>query len=96
MTHSAALSETYWIIGARVSIRRIVKSCSICIRYRGELSNQVMGDLPRSKVNPEKHFSRTGIHCAGPFQVCPRRGRRTSYRVVCLCVRMFHHKRCAS
>lgn len=71
----SALRQQYWIIGARDVIRKILRKCVICCRYKRELSRQVMGDLPAARVNPGRVFSKTGIDFAGPFDVKPRKGR---------------------
>ncbi|GFU70761.1 uncharacterized protein TNCV_493241 [Trichonephila clavipes] len=39
------------------------------------LSLSLVGDLPVSRVNPVRAFSKSRVDFAGPFQVKPRRGR---------------------
>ncbi|GBN36874.1 hypothetical protein AVEN_270259-1 [Araneus ventricosus] len=46
-----------------------------------------MADLPRSRVQPSRVFSRVGIDYAGPFLIKPLRGRGTQ-RVLHLCFRL--------
>lgn len=74
LTHSY-LRQKYWIIGARVAILRIIRSCTICIRHHADLSKQMMADLFYSRVKPGKPFFKTGTDYANPFHVRARCGR---------------------
>ncbi|GBM20678.1 hypothetical protein AVEN_150654-1 [Araneus ventricosus] len=74
LVHSA-IRQRYWILCARVAIKRIIWKCVRCARLRSALSQQLMGDLPPSRVNPSRAFSKVGVDLSGPFQVKPRKGR---------------------
>ncbi|GBN34828.1 hypothetical protein AVEN_61683-1, partial [Araneus ventricosus] len=74
LVHSA-IRQRYWILCARVAIKRIIWKCVRCARLRSGLSQQLMGDLPPSRVNPSRAFSKVGVDLSGPFQVKPRKGR---------------------
>ncbi|XP_061400735.1 uncharacterized protein LOC133336443 isoform X2 [Musca vetustissima] len=63
------LRRKYWIIGAKNRIKLCVRCCPRCTRYRGEVRNQLMGNLPRSRVNISQPFQHCGIDYAGPFQI---------------------------
>ncbi|KAF8777396.1 hypothetical protein HNY73_014264 [Argiope bruennichi] len=71
----SAIRQVYWILQARSSIRKIVRNCVICARFRAELSRQIMADLPASRVIPGRAFLRAGRDVCGQFLSTPRRGR---------------------
>ncbi|XP_035205738.1 uncharacterized protein LOC118180776 [Stegodyphus dumicola] len=60
MLHSE-IKQRYWIINAQAVIRKIIRKCVTCCRHRSELSYQAMGDLPASRVNPARAFSKCGV-----------------------------------
>ncbi|GFU57372.1 integrase catalytic domain-containing protein [Trichonephila clavipes] len=71
----SALRMQYWIISARTVVRKVLRKCVTCFRHKSVLSQQLIGDLPVSRVNPGRAFSKSGVDFGGPFQVKPRRGR---------------------
>ncbi|GFX22816.1 integrase catalytic domain-containing protein [Trichonephila clavipes] len=52
----AALREKFWILSARDSVRRVVRRCISCFRNRPKFAEQIMGDLPESRVCPSSVF----------------------------------------
>ncbi|KAF8794364.1 hypothetical protein HNY73_002352 [Argiope bruennichi] len=71
----SAIRQAYWILGARSFIRKFVRNCVICARFRAEFSRQIMIDLPASRVIPGRVFLRAGADFCGSFLITPRRGR---------------------
>ncbi|GFV15973.1 integrase catalytic domain-containing protein [Trichonephila clavipes] len=71
----AALREKFWILSARDSVRRVVRRYISCFRNRPKFAEQIMGDLPESRVCPSSVFQRTGIDFAGPFLIRSSEGR---------------------
>lgn len=67
------LRNQYWIIDARNVIRQTVHRCNICFRYSNPSLYQIMGQLPRPRVNITSPFSHTGIDYAGPMPILLRR-----------------------
>ncbi|GFW07384.1 integrase catalytic domain-containing protein [Trichonephila clavipes] len=55
----AALREKFWIISARDAVRRVVRRCISCFKNRPRFAEQIMGDLPESRVCPSSVFQRT-------------------------------------
>ena len=70
---------------------------SLCVRIRAEVSNQLMGALPKNRITrPARPFFHVGIDYADPVQVTIHRGRGyKSYSAyiavfVCFAVQAIH------
>lgn len=50
----------YWIIGANKIIKNAINKCVQCKAMRGLPMEQLMGDLPKSKVEPSPPFTHVG------------------------------------
>ncbi|XP_064625911.1 uncharacterized protein LOC135486745 [Lineus longissimus] len=89
----AALREKFWIHRARISVKKIIRSCIGCRRRLASRLTQKMADLPAMRlVAYEPPFSRTGLDYFGPLIV--KRGRSELKRwgaiFTCLNVRAVH------
>ncbi|GFX27057.1 integrase catalytic domain-containing protein [Trichonephila clavipes] len=82
----AALREKFWILSARDAVRRVVRICISCFRNRPKFAEQIMGDLPESRVCPSSVFQRTGIDFAGPFLIRSSKGRGSRNTKCYICV----------
>ena len=85
--------ERFWIVGARVTVRRSLNTCFDCRRRQAPAGEQKMADLPKDRLTPDKPpFSFVGVDCFEPFIV--RRGRsivkRYGVLYTCLTVRAIH------
>ncbi|XP_055604920.1 uncharacterized protein LOC129753147 [Uranotaenia lowii] len=65
----------YWILGVRSAARKVVHQCIACVRARPQLIEQLMAELPASRVSPTRPFSVIGIDYWGPIQIKPRHRR---------------------
>lgn len=63
------LRRKYWIIGVKNRIKLYIMSCPRCTRYRGEVRNQMMGNLPACRVNLSQPFQHCVVDYAGPIQI---------------------------
>lgn len=90
------LRSRYWVIGAKNAIKRAVRSCVKCLRYRRETAAQLMGNLPESRVCVSHPFDHTGIDYAGPIQMKVSKGRgQRAYKgyiavFVCMATKALH------
>ncbi|XP_011262404.2 uncharacterized protein LOC105255050 [Camponotus floridanus] len=88
----AMVRQRYWM--PRALVKRIIRQCVTCTRWRSAAPQQLMDDLPR--VTPGKPFLDVGIDYVGPVQLRTARGRgHRSYRAfiaifVCLRTRAVH------
>ncbi|GBO07448.1 hypothetical protein AVEN_251895-1 [Araneus ventricosus] len=69
----SAIRQRYWILCAPVEIKRIIWKCVRCARLRSAFCQQLMGDLPPSRVNPSRAFSNVGVDLSGLLQVKSRK-----------------------
>lgn len=59
----------YWPVHGKNVIRRVLHKCIVCCRARAAPVEQLMGDLPSSRVVPSPPFSKSGVDYAGPFNI---------------------------
>jgi hypothetical protein len=92
-----AVRQKFWPISGYALTRQITRSCISCRRVRPIPYQQLMGDLPASRVTPGRPFTCTGVDYAGPYILKNGHGRtnRTikGYIVVifiCLTTRAVH------
>ena len=71
----ATLRQRYWIIRGRQAIRSVIHNCVKCIRHRGATLGQIMGDLPKYRVQAKRAFEVVGVDYAGPIMIRARSGR---------------------
>lgn len=78
--------EEFWPIGGRVLATRTVKDCVQCSKIKGTKLQQIMGNLPFSRVNPAPPFETCGTDFAGPFLISNRKGRGAKSSKCYLCI----------
>ena len=77
------LSQRYWIINPKATIRRVIKQCLVCHRKSVKPGEQMMSDLPKERLDMRRvPFFNTGVDFFGPLMV--RRGRSELKRYGCL------------
>ncbi|GFT55034.1 integrase catalytic domain-containing protein [Trichonephila clavipes] len=92
----SCIQEQYWIIGARDVIRHLIRKCIKCCKVRASITNQMMSDLPSSRISPAPAFMSCGVDYAGPFQIKTIKGRGSkSFKAyialfVCFTTRAIH------
>lgn len=90
------LREKYWIIGARILTKSIIRKCPICFKLRMESSTQLMASLPNFRTTPKRAFSCVGVDYAGPVMIRSSLGRLPKLTkawiavFVCLVTRAIH------
>ena len=65
----ASLRDTIWIPRIRNTVRSVINQCLICYRYKQQASQQLMGELPSTRVQPARAFNTIGIDYAGPIVI---------------------------
>ena len=63
------LASRFWIHGRALNlVKAVVQNCLRCVRFRGEVSSQLMGQLPAFRVSVSRPFTHTGVDLCGPFK----------------------------
>ncbi|UYV63113.1 hypothetical protein LAZ67_2003172 [Cordylochernes scorpioides] len=65
----SAIGEKYWIPSGRCLVKQILFKCIKCARFRTKAVQQLTGNLPTSRTNWTRPFTKTGIDFAGPVIV---------------------------
>lgn len=66
----AMLREKFWIVGARVAIKSVIKRCHDCKKRMAPVGEQKMADLPENRVTSDNPpFTNVGVDCFGLFIV---------------------------
>lgn len=84
----ARIRLRYWPLNGRNIARKIMRQCVKCFKYKPIVVQPIMGDLPKSRVEPARAFSRCGVDFAGPVYVRSslRRKSPTDKAYICLWV----------
>ncbi|XP_074038691.1 uncharacterized protein [Leptinotarsa decemlineata] len=80
------LSQRYWIISPRKTIRRIISKCYKCFRLNPKPVQQPMGNLPKCRISELKPFSHVGIDFCGPFRTTSTRMRGAKVTKSYICI----------
>jgi hypothetical protein len=85
-----SMRQKFWPISGYALTRQITRSCISCRRVKPIPYQQLMGDLPGSRVTPGRPFTCTGVDYAGPYILKNGHGRtnRTikGYIVIFICL----------
>ena len=87
------IREHFWLIGARVILKKMLNNCVSCKKRQASVAEQKMAALPCHRVTPDKPpFTFVGVDCCGAFTT--KRGRslvkRYGVLFTCLSVRAVH------
>jgi len=79
------LSDRFWLMSGRESIRDWEKECMECKRRKASPLSQVMAPLPELRTRKSlRAFSQTSVDYAGPFLTKQGRGKHREKRYLCL------------
>lgn len=71
-----AIRQQYWITQGAKVVRAVINKCVRCHRNKSQMQQQLMGQLPASRVNPPtKAFAQSSVDFAGPVYIRTRAGR---------------------
>jgi transposase InsO family protein len=65
----ASLRETYWIPRIKNIVRNVIHHFLPCYKLKVQTSQQLMGQLPPTRVQPARPFLTTGVDYAGPVHL---------------------------
>lgn len=52
----------YWPLAALREIKRIIRNCGTCFRHSVQPCQQLMSDLPKSSICPDRSFQSVGVN----------------------------------
>lgn len=81
------LQESFWTLAAKSTVRRVLHKCIVCFRSRPISAQQLMGDLPESRVTYNRVFFNVGLDYGGPFNLKLSRN-KTCKAYMCLFICM--------
>lgn len=89
------IRQQVWIINARDVVRKVVRRCVHCFKYRPKLMQQIMGDLPADRFRAQRPFLVCGVDFCGPFFTSYRLKRRIPFKTyvalfICFSSRAVH------
>lgn len=65
----AGVRQKYWPLKGRVMARSVTTRCVTCIRARPKFVHPLMAALPKTRVQPSRPFTVSGVDFAGPLVV---------------------------
>ena len=72
------VGSEYFVSGAKRLARTVCKRCITCQKVAAKADYQLMGQLPRARLQAEPPFTTTGVDYAGPFLLKTSNTRRSS------------------
>jgi len=69
------LRQRYWLPGGRAAVKTHIHRCVRCVRWRAAAPQQIMGNLPGTRITPSRPFEHTGVDYAGPVMLRTTKGR---------------------
>lgn len=63
------IRERFWPIKGKIMARSTVQKCIRCVRAQPQLCQQLMGNLPKTRVTPARPFINSGVDYCGPFWI---------------------------
>ena len=84
---SSYLSSNFQFTGGiQGMIKKIIRYCCTCIRHSRANNDQIMADLPKSRVTPTRAFSVCGVDLSGAFTVKCTAHRTVKYTKAYICL----------
>ena len=81
-TMNSVRSHGVWAVALNAQVKGVIHRCVPCRRYRGQMGEQKMADLPPERTSADAPFTNSGVDLFGPFYV--KEGRRRIVRFVAL------------
>jgi len=93
---TAMIHKQFWVVSVRQVVHRVLRQCTVCVRHMAKNPQPIMADLPSSRVQQCRPFSKVGIDYAGPIKLRETRLRKPrEYKAyiavfVCMSVKAVH------
>ena len=92
MTTNELRSNGIWILGCSNLVSSHIYKCTKCRKYRRDMEQQRMSDLPVDRTEATPPFTFCGMDCFGPFYIKEERKELKRYGLLltCMCSRAIH------
>jgi len=80
------LRQRFWLLDGRNQVRKIIRACARCSRFKADSAVYKMGNLPSVRVREAIPFTNTGIDFCGPFFVKEKKFRNRARVKIYVCV----------
>ncbi|XP_046145779.1 uncharacterized protein LOC123989147 [Osmia bicornis bicornis] len=84
------IRHRFWLLDGKNQVRKIVRRCVRCIRFRPSPMQRKMGNLPKPRVEEAAAFTHTGVDFFGPLFIKEKkyrnRNRVKAYGCVFVCM----------
>lgn len=65
----SAVRQHYWPVNGKTAVKIITSKCVLCFRLKPIIAQQLMSDLPSSRVQENRPFLICGVDYCGPFMI---------------------------
>ncbi|XP_050350425.1 uncharacterized protein LOC126773518 [Nymphalis io] len=69
------LRQRYWVLGGNRTVKKYLRNCVKCTRFRSHNQHQIMANLPEPRVTPSRAFTHTGVDFTGQVELKANKGR---------------------
>lgn len=80
------IRQNFWIINGKNTVKGIINKCIVCFKIKPKPLSQLLGDLPKCRIETERPFYYTGLDFCGPFSVRYQNQRKETYSKVYICI----------
>lgn len=85
-----SLRHKFWLLDGRTQVRKVIKRCVPCYRFKAIPVQYKMGDLPKARLEGGRAFENTGVDFCGPLLIKEKKfrnkGRVKAYVCVFVCM----------
>lgn len=65
----SAVRQHYWPINGKTAVKNVTQKCVRCFKLKPKISQQLMSDLPPSRISQNRPFKICGVDYCGPFMI---------------------------
>jgi len=80
------IRQRFWLLDGRNQVRKIIRACTRCSRFKADSAVYKMGNLPAARVREAIPFTNTGIDFCGPFFIKEKKYRNRSRVKIYVCI----------
>ena len=79
--------QKFWFLKSSAAVRRVIKNCMLCRKLNAKPGNQLMADLPDSRLQTYTHlFVSTGLDYCEPILIRQKHSQVKKYECIFTCL----------